>query len=77
MSRRHGHNTSWPLRMCDVSSRVQMDLPDEDRILIVMRTPQGRDPNPGSNLWWTSMPRSDARLLARRLNQCLDGTKVK
>ena len=71
MSANRAPGTTWELRR-DFTSGYVRTLPDEE-VCIVMppRNPDG----PGLSLSQVLIvPRKDARLLAKRINQCLDST---
>lgn len=72
-SRAHGRRTSiWPTRRDLQGSYVHVD-PDDDEMIEIVLPP---DINRGTRTC-VSIDRQEARMLARRINQCLDGTVKK
>lgn len=66
---RHIPTVSWSLRSPEYGSHVQTY--DEDSLSLAIMTPSGYGQQ------FAVISRKDARLLAKRINQCLDDTTAK
>lgn len=65
----HVPTVSWSLRAPDYGAYVRTE--SEGSLLLAIVGPSGRDRR------FVSISRKDARLLAKRINQCLDDTSSK
>lgn len=66
---RHIPSVSWSLRDPEYGSHVQTR--DEESLSLAIMTPSGYGQQ------FVVISRKDARLLAKRINQCLDDTSAK
>lgn len=66
---RHIPTVSWSLRAPEYGSHVQTH--DEESLSLAIMTPDGYGQQ------FAVISRKDARLLAKRINQCLDDTGAK
>jgi hypothetical protein len=65
----HIPSVSWSLRAPEYGAHVRTE--SDDSLLLAIVDPSGR------NQRIVSISRKDARLLAKRINQCLDDTSSK
>jgi hypothetical protein len=70
---RRGHIGSiWPTRRDLTGCYVTITRSDENRIDVVIQANDGR-----GNVYAHSLDRHEARLLAKRINECLDATVIR
>ena len=66
---RHRPTIIWPTKQMGVYPQIYVRTEDENRISFVYHHEKGQEG------FGFKLPRRHARLLARRINQCLDETK--